>query len=55
MFGPIPANGDARRSRVIGVTLAVLLILAAIGIIIAFTANPHFVADLGSGTAWAGE
>lgn len=55
MFGPIPVNGDTRRSRVIGATLTVLLILAAIGTIIAFAANPHFVADLGSGTAWAGE
>jgi hypothetical protein len=55
MSGPVPASGDARRLRVISVSLIALLILAAIGIIIAFTANPHFVFDLASGTAWAGE
>jgi hypothetical protein len=53
MFGSITAKYDTSRLRVAAVTLAVILILVAIGIAIAFTASPHLVADLGCGTAWA--
>jgi hypothetical protein len=52
MFGSFPANGDNRRLRIILATLAVFLILAAIGIAIALTADTHLAAHLGIGVAW---
>jgi hypothetical protein len=53
MFGSFRTNDDIRWRRAVVIMLAALLIFAAIGITVAFTAVPHAASNLGLGVAWA--